>query len=106
MSVMDRNGSDGKNGRLQSGEERVRTAHLAHHLSSVALRQWERALTGVVAIPAAAALGTAAVAMYGAALIERAFEVLESAIREIGRSIEQEDVNHRDHTPERSEARA
>jgi hypothetical protein len=84
----------------------MRTAQLAHQLSSVALRQWERALTGVVALPAAAALGMAATAMYGAALIERAFEVFESAIGEIGRSIGQDDVHHRERVGERAEARA
>ena len=106
MSAIDRNGLEGGNGRLPEREERMKTAQLAHHLSSVALRQWERALTGVVALPAAAALGTAAVAMYGAALIERAFEVFESAIGEIGRTISQDDGHHRDRMAERSEARA
>jgi hypothetical protein len=81
--------SGSSNGRLIERSERTRTAHLAHHLSSVALRQSERALTGIVAVPAALALGVAASATYGVAMIERVFEVFESAIGEIGRTIEQ-----------------
>ena len=66
--------------------ERAHTAHLAHQLSSVALEQWEKALTGIVALPAAAALGVAATATYGIALIERTFEVFESAVGSVGQS--------------------
>ena len=64
--------------------ERAQTAQLAHHLSSVALQQWEKTLTGIVALPAAAALGVAATATFGVALLERGFEVFESAVGSIG----------------------
>ncbi len=96
MSSMDKllNDTSSTNGRLVERTERTRTAHLAHHLSSVALRQWERSLTGMLALPAAAALGVAAGATYGVAMIERLFEVLESAVGEIGRTITQDD-HHR-----------
>ena len=70
--------------------ERARTSQLAHHLSSVALREWEKALTGIVALPAAAALGLAATATYCAALLERGFEVFETAIGEVGRAVASE----------------
>jgi hypothetical protein len=40
---------------------------------------------GIIALPAAAAPGVAATATYGVALIERGFEVLESAVGEVGR---------------------
>lgn len=106
MTTMDKLITDNTNGRLVERGERARTAHLAHHLSSVALRQWERALTGVIALPAASALGVAAAATYGVAMIERVFEVLESAVGEIGRTIAQDDMLHRDRAPERHEARA
>jgi hypothetical protein len=72
---------------------RRHTAHLAHHLSTVAVRQWEKTLTGLVAFPAAAALGVAATATYGVALLERGFEVFESALGEMGRSLNH-DHNH------------
>jgi hypothetical protein len=105
MTTMDKliTDSSSANGRLVERSERSRTSHLAHHLSSVALRQCERALTGIVAAPAAAALGVAAVTTYGVALIERMFEVMESAVGEIGRTISQED-HHR--SSDRHDARA
>jgi hypothetical protein len=91
---MDKLLTENANGRLVERSERTRTAHLAHHLSTVSLRQWERALTGIVALPAATALGVAAAATYGAAMIERLFEVFEGAVGEIGRTIS-EDNHHR-----------
>jgi hypothetical protein len=74
-------------GSLDRGIERTQTAQLAHHLSTVAVRQWEKTLTGMVALPAAAALGVAATATYGVALLERGFEVFEAALGEIGRTL-------------------
>jgi hypothetical protein len=85
--------------------ERARTAQLAHHLSSVALRQWEKTLTGIIAFPAACALGVAASATYCVALLERGFEVFESAVGEIGRSVGDK-PGITDRHPERPEARA
>lgn len=79
--------------------ERARTAELAHHLSSVALQQWEKTLTGIVALPAAAALGIAATATYGVALLERGFEVFESAVGEVGRNLSR-DGGHNGERPE------
>jgi uncharacterized protein (DUF697 family) len=71
------------------------------------LRQWEKALTGIVAAPAAVALTAAAVATYGVALIERAFEVFESAIGEVGRAVtqEQDDFRQRERSVDRVDAR-
>jgi hypothetical protein len=89
--------------------ERTQTAKLAHHLSTVAVRQWEKALTGIVALPAAAALGLAATATYGVALLERGFEVFEMALGEIGRTLtpEAEGRERRERTADgSSEARA
>jgi hypothetical protein len=54
------------------------TARLAGQLSFVAIRKLERALTGIFMTPAAAALGVAATATQGVALIERAFGRLAS----------------------------
>lgn len=83
--------------------ERAHTAQLAHQLSSVALRQWEKTLTGIVALPAAAALGVAATATFGVALLERGFEVFESALGEIGRAVGRD--HHEETTTERREGR-
>jgi hypothetical protein len=89
--------------------ERTQTAQLAHHLSTVAVRQWEKTLTGIVALPAAAALGIAATATYGVALLERGFEVFELALGEIGRTLtpEQEGRERRERNADRAaDARA
>ncbi len=109
MNVMDKWSQE--NGGMKTPDralERARTAELAHHLSTVALRQWEKTLTGMVAFPAAAALGVAATATYAVALLERGFEVFESAIGEIGRTLTREESGHerRERVGERSEARA
>jgi hypothetical protein len=95
MTTIDKLSSEHVNGRLVERADRTRTTQLAHHLSSVALRQAERALTGVIALPAAVALGIAAISTFGVAMTERVFEVLESAIGEIGRSVAQVDGQHR-----------
>jgi len=88
--------------------ERRHTAQLAHHLSTVAVRQWEKTLTGIVALPAAAALGVAATATYGVALLERGFEVFELALGDIGRTLTpgQEPVENGHERRERTADRA
>jgi hypothetical protein len=95
--------TDGIRSRGDLMAERAATARLANHLSSLALRQSERALTGMVALPAAAALGTAAAALFCVAAVERTFEVIETALGEVGRSITSERGEHR---TDRNEARA
>ena len=112
MNVIDKWNTE--NGITTSDQAMARrhTAHLAHHLSTVAVRQWEKTLTGLVAFPAAAALGVAATATYGVALLERGFEVFESALGEMGRALNHDhdgDVrvdNHRERPVERPEARS
>lgn len=96
-NVIDKWNQDGNITAHSRGLERAHTAKLAHHLSTVALREWEKALTGIVALPAAAALGVAATATYGVAVLERGFEIFESAIGEVGRSLTQEHHEHHDH---------
>jgi hypothetical protein len=87
--------------------ERARTAHLANHLSSVALRQWERTLTGMVAFPAAVALGIAAMATYCVAALESGFEVFEASIDEIATSVSHDRLESNNGARgERPEARA
>ena len=52
-------------------KHRVHTQETAQRLSVVAMRQWEKAMTGIVALPAAAALTTAATVLFTASFIER-----------------------------------
>jgi hypothetical protein len=67
--------------------QRARTQESAQRLSLVAMRHWEKAVTGVIAVPAAAALTTAAAAMFAASLFERAFEMVEMSMVDIGRRV-------------------
>jgi hypothetical protein len=101
MTVMDKwSSNNGIRQREDQAMDRAQTAQLAHQLSAVAIRQWEKAITGMVA------LGVAATATYGVALLERGFEVFESAVGEVGRSMtDRRDGN--EHASERTpEARA
>jgi hypothetical protein len=112
MNAIDKRNGD--NGATHTSKtrmfERTRTTVMAHHLSASAMRQWERALTGIVALPAAAALTTAATAIYAAALLERTFEMLEASFAEIGRHAAREDEEAHEtwtrETERSSEARA
>jgi hypothetical protein len=70
--------------------QRARTEDTAQRLSLVAMRQWEKALSGVIALPAAAALSTAAGFLFGASILERIFESLESTVSEVGRRVGRE----------------
>jgi hypothetical protein len=67
-------------------EEQARRAEsLAATLSREATRQWQRAIEGVLAVPAAIALSTAARTLYIAAFIERGFEIFQRSAESIRR---------------------
>ncbi len=76
-----------------SGEERNRppspstTYQNAQELTVVALRQFEKAAVGVLAIPAALAAGTAAGVMHFAAWVERGMSLAEGSIVNVGRHL-------------------
>jgi hypothetical protein len=66
---------------------RERTQDTAQRLSLIAMRNWEKALTGVVALPAAAALTTAANVLFAVSILERTFEMIESTLADMGRRV-------------------
>ena len=66
---------------------RMRTQETAEQVSLSAIRNWEKAVTGLVALPAAAALSTAAVTLLAASLVERAFEVFDMTLSDVGRRV-------------------
>jgi hypothetical protein len=66
---------------------RERTQDTAQRLSLIAMRNWEKALTGVVALPAAAALSTAATVLFAVSILERSFEMIESTLADMGRRV-------------------
>lgn len=66
--------------------QRALTQNTAHRMAHMAVRQWEQAARGLLAIPSAVAMTTAAGAMLVTSVVERTFEVVEVAVAEIGRS--------------------
>jgi hypothetical protein len=66
---------------------RERTQATAQRLSLIAIRNWEKALTGVVALPAAAALSTAASVLFAVSILERTFEMFESTLSDMGERV-------------------
>src|SRR5580700_5708970 len=75
---------------------RERTQDTAQRLSLIAMRNWEKALTGVVAVPAAAALTTAATVLFAVSLLERSFELIESTLVDMGRRVGEDFDAHGD----------
>jgi hypothetical protein len=66
---------------------RERTQETAQRLSLIAIRNWEKALTGVLALPAAAALTTGAAVLFGVSILERTFELFETTLADVGRRV-------------------
>jgi hypothetical protein len=66
---------------------RERTQETAQRLSLIAIRNWEKALTGVLALPAAAALSTGAAVLFGVSILERTFELFETTLADVGRRV-------------------
>jgi hypothetical protein len=68
------------------------------------MRNWEKALTGVVALPAAAALSTAATVLFAVSILERTFEMIEKTLSDVGQRVGDEfDANGE---PRRNDGRA
>ena len=66
---------------------RAITQETAHRMTIMAVRQWEQAARGLLAIPSAIAMTAAASAMLVTSVVERTFEVGERAVVEIGRRV-------------------
>ncbi len=59
----------------------------AQRMSILAIRQWERAIGGLLAVPSAIACTGAAGAMLVTSVVERAFEVVELTAVDVGRRL-------------------
>ena len=81
------------------------TESTARRLSLVALRNWESALKGLVALPAAMALSTAAGALFTLALVERAFEMTELGLADVGKRMSAADFDAHGNPREALQAR-
>lgn len=77
-------------------QPRERTQETAQRLSLIAMRNWEKALTGIVALPAAAALSTAASVLFAVSVLERSFEMVESTLADLGRRVGEDFDAHGD----------
>ena len=75
--------------------QRALTQSNAQRMVVMAARQWEQAARGLLAIPSAIALTTAAGALFVTTVVERTFEVVEHAVTEIGRHVGSDDANER-----------
>jgi hypothetical protein len=88
-------------------QSRDRNAKLAHKLVVVSTREWEKAITGILALPTAVALTAAAATTYVAAILGRGFEMFESAAGEVNRAMTTEtNGTFEPHDEARIEARA
>ena len=67
---------------------------IARNLSREAMGQWQKALNGVLAFPAAIALSTAANTLFIAAFIERGFEAFQASAEAMGRDFQNRAQNY------------
>jgi hypothetical protein len=70
------------------GRHARKNEEIARQLSREAMNQWQKAINGVLALPAAIALGTAANTLFIAAFIERGFEAFQASAEAMGRELE------------------
>jgi len=75
---------------------RERTQETALRLSLIAMRNWEKSLTGIVALPAAAALTAGAAVLFAVSILERTFEMAESTLSDVGRRVGEDFDAHGD----------
>ena len=66
---------------------RERTEDVARRLSLLAMRNWEKALTGFLMVPAAAATTTGAAALFAMSILERTFGLFEVSVADVGRRV-------------------
>jgi hypothetical protein len=76
------------------GRQARKNEEIARQLSREAIGQWEKALGGFLAVPAAVALSTAANTLFVAAFIERGFEAFQATAEALGREVEQQVRGH------------
>lgn len=75
--------------------ERRRVEELAHSLSQQATHEWRKAIEGLVALPAALAVGTAATTLYFVSFVTRGFEAFQSQALDASRRMRELDGSDR-----------
>jgi hypothetical protein len=76
------------------GRHAHKNEQIARQLSREAMNQWEKAINGALALPAAVALSTAANTLLVAAFIERGFEALQASAEAVTHEIESQMRGH------------
>jgi hypothetical protein len=69
-------------------QERLRSEQFAHQLQQEAATQWQKAITGVLALPTATALTVGATTLQVAAFIERGFEIFQESAESMRRTLD------------------
>jgi hypothetical protein len=79
MATYQRQQSNGANREMIQAieQQRRQVENLAHLLQEQATDQWRKAIEGLVALPAALAVGSAATALYAVGFVTRGFEVFQ-----------------------------
>ena len=87
--MRERQGFDGTGkahqGEDTMGKDAVAREEMALRLTLEAMRQSQRAVVGLLALPASVALGVAATVSYAAAFLERGFQTFELSLSRIAR---------------------
>jgi hypothetical protein len=78
------NGSTGQEIPQALERQRRQVEQLAHTLAEQATDQWRKAIEGMVALPAAVAVGGAASALFAVGFVARGFEVFQRTALEVG----------------------
>jgi hypothetical protein len=69
--------------------QRRQVENLARLLQQQATDQWRKAIEGLVALPAAVAVGSAATALYAVGFVTRGFEVFQRSAIDAGTEMEE-----------------
>ena len=85
--MKERHGFDGKTMVSEDaiGRDVVAREEIALRLTLEAMRQSQRAMVGLLALPASVALGVAATVSYAAAFLERGFQTFELSLSRLAR---------------------
>ncbi|HEY2748295.1 MAG TPA: hypothetical protein VGL86_26915 [Polyangia bacterium] len=85
--MKERHGFDGKSMGSEDAlaQDAVAREEIALRLTLEAMRQSQRAMVGMLALPASLALGVAATVSYAAAFLERGFQTFELSLSRLAR---------------------
>jgi hypothetical protein len=83
------NGSSFEETQSALQDQRQQVEQLAMLLSQQSMQQWQKAIEGVIALPAAIVVGFAATTLYAVSFVTRGFEVFQQQAEEQRRMMQQ-----------------